>query len=120
LVGSVVTGGASMGRVKGSHAVVLITCGSREEAERIARGLVEAKLAACINIVGGVRSLFWWKGRVEEAEEALMIVKTRLDKLERLVEEVRSRHSYTVPEVVALPIVEGYEEYLKWLDESVE
>ena len=108
-----------MSKVKGSYAVALITCSSKEEAERIAKSLVEAKLAACVNIVTGVRSLFWWEGRVDETDEALMIVKTRLDKLERLVEEVKKLHSYAVPEVVALPIVEGLSDYLKWLDESL-
>lgn len=108
-----------MSRVRGSYVAVLITCASMEEAERLAKSLLEAKLAACINIARGVKSLFWWEGRVEEAEEALMIVKTRLDRLSELVKEVKARHSYTVPEVVALPIVAGLEDYLKWLDEAV-
>lgn len=109
-----------MSKVRGGYAVVLITCPSREEAERIARRLLEARAAACINIAPGLRSAFWWRGRVEEAEEVLMIVKTRLDRLERLVSEVRALHTYTVPEVIALPIVGGLEDYLKWLDESLE
>ncbi|MEM4699599.1 MAG: divalent-cation tolerance protein CutA [Candidatus Nezhaarchaeales archaeon] len=106
-------------RVRGGYALVMITCPSREEAERIAKRLVEARLAACINIVAGLRSLFWWRGRLEEAEEALMLVKTRMDKLERLASEVKALHSYEVPEIVALPIVGGLEDYLRWLDESL-
>ncbi len=103
----------------GTYIVVLVMTPSREEAEKIARRLLEEKLAACINIVGDVKSLFWWQGRIDEASEALMIIKTRLDLLEKLIETVRKLHSYTVPEIIALPIIAGHADYLKWIDESV-
>ncbi|RLF10924.1 MAG: divalent-cation tolerance protein CutA [Thermoprotei archaeon] len=105
--------------VKGSYIVALITCSSKEEAEKIAKRLLEAKVAACINVVADVKSRFWWEGRIDEADEALLIIKTRLDLFEELVKEVKALHSYTVPEIIALPIIEGYTGYLNWLDESV-
>ncbi len=103
----------------GTYIVVLVTTPSREEAEIISRKLLEEKLAACINVVDNVKSLFWWKGGIDEANEALMIIKTRLDLLEKLIETVRRLHSYTVPEIIALPIIAGHIDYLKWIDESV-
>ncbi len=102
------------------YVVVFITASSTEEAERIGRALVEKKLAACANVIGGVRSVYWWEGRVEEASEAMLVVKTRADKLNGLIDEARRLHSYEVPEIIALPIIHGLPEYLKWIDESVE
>jgi len=103
----------------GGWIVVLITTPSRDEAYKISRVLIEEKLAACINIVESVHSIFWWKGNIEESGEALMIVKTRIDKLNKLIETVKKHHSYTVPEIIALPIIAGNPDYLKWLDESI-
>lgn len=111
--------GCAVAKVRGAYALVMITCPSKEEAERVAKRLVEAKLAACVSVATGLRSFFWWKGRVEETEEVLMLVKTRLDELDRLASEVKALHSYEVPEVVALPIVGGLRDYLRWLDESL-
>lgn len=95
--------------------VVLSTCGSAEEAASIARALVERRLAACVNIVPGVRSVYRWKGAVEEAEEWLLIVKSSQALFERLEEELRKMHSYETPEIVALPVVAGSASYLEWL-----
>lgn len=103
----------------GGWLLVLITCSSREEAYRIAKHLVEKKLAACINIVDRIHSIYWWMGNVEEGDEALLIIKTRSDKFEAIVEEVRKLHSYQVPEIIGLPIMIGFEKYIKWLDESI-
>jgi len=103
----------------GTYALVLITCPSYEEGERIAKLLTDERLAACVNVVRGVKSFFWWEGKVETSDEVLLLIKTRLDLLERLVERVRKAHSYQVPEIVAIPIVYGYREYLKWIDGSV-
>ncbi|MDR5694216.1 MAG: divalent-cation tolerance protein CutA [Armatimonadota bacterium] len=109
------------GQAQGDHVnpyrVVLVTSGSREEAERLASSLVEEKLAACVNLVPGLSSIYWWKGEVERAEEILLVIKTRQDLLGSLVERVKSLHSYTVPEVIALPILGGNEEYLRWMEE---
>jgi len=96
------------------YTVVLITA-PRRDAEKIARHLLERRVAACVNIAD-VKSLYWWEGKIEEDEEALLIVKTSTDKLNDLVKEVRAVHPYQVPEVVALPIIGGYKEYLSWVE----
>jgi periplasmic divalent cation tolerance protein len=100
--------------------IVLVTCGSRREAEKIARSLVVARLAACVNIAGSpVRSIYRWKGRVENAKEFLVMIKTSRSRFAELRREVQRLHSYDVPEIVALPIVEGSREYLAWIQENI-
>lgn len=94
---------------------VLITAGSEAEAVTIARGLVEGRLAACANILGPVRSIYRWQGKVEDAPEILMVVKTRREHFGELMTRVKELHSYAVPEIIALPIVEGSADYLGWL-----
>jgi periplasmic divalent cation tolerance protein len=96
--------------------VVVITGGSEEEAHKIAELLVNEKKAACVNIVPRVDSLFRWKGRIESAPESLLLVKTRASLFSQVISLVKQVHSYEVPEIIALPIVGGSEEYLKWLD----
>jgi periplasmic divalent cation tolerance protein len=96
--------------------VVLIAAGSGEEARRIAELLVKEKKAACVNIVPGVDSLFRWQGKIDSARESLLLVKTRASLLSEIVSLVKGIHSYEVPEIIALPIVGGSEEYLRWLD----
>ena len=97
---------------------VLSTVGSAEEAGRIARHLVDRRVAACVNIIAGARSVYRWKGNIEEAEEWLLIIKTRGVLFEQLQAELKSVHSYEVPEIIALPVVEGYPPYLDWLTEE--
>jgi len=92
-----------------------ITCKDSEEAKTIGRILVEEKLAACINILKDVHSIYRWKGKIEEAEEAVLLAKTRADLVPKLIERVKELHSYDCPCVVALPITEGNEEYLEWV-----
>lgn len=96
--------------------VVLITAGSDEEAHEIAGLLVSEKKAACVNIVPAVDSLFCWAGEVDSARESLLVAKTRAALFPEIVDLVKRAHSYEVPEVIALPIIAGSEEYLKWLD----
>jgi periplasmic divalent cation tolerance protein len=96
--------------------VVLITTGIEEEAHKIAQLLVEQKKAACVNIVPRVNSLFWWEGELESAQESLMIVKTKASLFSEIVDLVKRAHNYEVPEIIALPIAAGNEDYLKWLD----
>jgi periplasmic divalent cation tolerance protein len=104
---------------RSGHIVVLITASSFDEARTIGRELVGGRLAACVNIAQGARSIFWWQGQVEEHDEALMVVKSRADLLPSMIETVKRLHSYTVPEVIALPIQGGSSDYLGWIDESV-
>jgi len=99
-----------------SSIVILITASSKEEARTLARDLVETRLAACANLLPGVQSLFHWNGKVEEAEEVLLILKSRAELFERIEARVRKLHSYEVPEIIALPILNGSAPYLAWID----
>ena len=99
--------------------VVLSTCASSEEAERIARTLVEKKLAACVNILPAVRSIYRWKGAIEDDQETLLLIKTSRALFGDLRVEIQKHHSYEVPEVIAVPIVDGSEGYLEWLDREL-
>lgn len=101
------------------YIVVFITSSNKEEAENIANKLVENKLAACVNIVDNVRSLFWWEAKLDSANEALMVVKSKKSHLSRIIKLVKSLHSYQVPEIIALPIIAGDKNYLNWLDGSL-
>ena len=101
------------------YIAVFITVPDRKEAEKIAHGLIKSKLAACVNMIGGVESLFRWEGKVDRAEEVLLIVKSRKSKFKKLMTFVKSVHSYSVPEIIALPITAGNKDYLTWIDESV-
>jgi periplasmic divalent cation tolerance protein len=98
--------------------IVLITAGSEKEARKIAELLVKEKKAACVNIVPGVDSLFRWKGKIDSARESLLLVKTRASLFPEIIRLVKETHSYEVPEIIALPIIGGSEEYLKWLDSA--
>jgi periplasmic divalent cation tolerance protein len=99
--------------------VALSTVGTAEDAERIARSLVERRLAACVNVVPGVVSIYRWKGGICRDEERLLVIKTRLERLPALREALVALHPYDVPELVALAVEAGHEPYLAWLDESV-
>lgn len=91
------------------------TCGSRDEAERIAGYLVEERLAACVNILPGIQSVYRWQGKLERAEEWLLLLKTTSEKSEALQTGLRHIHSYEVPELVLLPVSSGLPEYLAWV-----
>jgi len=103
---------------KNGYIVVLCTV-PKGKGEELARILVERKVAACINLIKGLRSIYWWKGKIEEDDEELLIIKTSkkmYGDLERLIKE---NHPYTVPEIIALPIISGNPDYLAWIDESL-
>ncbi len=102
----------------GDEVVVLITASSAEEAAKIGRALVEERLIACANIVGGVRSLFFWEGKLQDERETLMICKSTSLLMDRIIKRVKELHSYTVPEIIALPIVAGSKEYLEWVNKT--
>jgi periplasmic divalent cation tolerance protein len=100
--------------------LVLVTCGSAKEASLIAKTLVEARLAACGNVLEApVRSIYRWKGRVEAAKEYLLIIKTSRRRFPALAELVKHLHSYDVPEIIVLPIASGSADYLRWIGECV-
>ena len=100
--------------------VVYITAPSREEAEKIARHLLQEKTAACVNIVENIKSLFWWEGKVDEAGEFLLIAKTTPERFPQLEAAVKAVHSYDVPEIIALPVTAGSQAYLDWIKTSVQ
>ena len=104
---------------KNGHVVVLVTAKDMEEAQKIAKGLLQAKLIACANIVPQVQSLFWWQGKIDQANEVLLILKTQTKKIDEIITKVKSLHSYDVPEIIALPIAAEHKDYIKWIDESV-
>ena len=97
--------------------IVFITASSEEEAAKIARALLEARLAGCVNIIKNIRSIYSWQGKIEDEPEVLMIVKTQKSLFDSLTKKVEGLHSYKVPEIIVLPIVEGSKDYLKWLRE---
>ena len=99
--------------------VILSTCGDRDDAERLARALVDARVAACVNVVPGVRSFYRWKGAVEDSAECLLVIKSSRPLFGELRALLEKAHPYDVPEIVALPIVDGAPGYLGWLDESL-
>jgi periplasmic divalent cation tolerance protein len=99
--------------------LVLTTASSSDEARRIARALVERRLAACVNILPQIESVYRWKGKVEEAQEWLLIIKTTAAGFERVRDVIRELHSYELPECVCVSIEDGSPEYLKWIGEAV-
>ncbi len=99
--------------------VVLCTIGDAAAAEALARELVEARVAACVNLTGSVTSIYRWKGEIRRDDERLLVIKTSEERFEALREAILARHPYEVPEIVALPIVAGHAPYLAWLEESL-
>jgi periplasmic divalent cation tolerance protein len=100
--------------------VILVTVGSEAEAEMIAKAVVEEQLAACVNILSPMRSVYRWEGKVTDDREWLLLIKTRAERFAAVETRVKALHSYQVPEVIALPIMAGTEEYLRWLREETE
>jgi len=96
-------------------AVVLVTASGADEGSKITSLILEKRMAACVNILPKVSSLFWWQGKIDAADEVLLIIKTRASRVKDIVDAVKSVHSYTVPEVIALPIIAGNEGYLDWV-----
>ena len=99
--------------------VVFTTAGSTEEARRIADALVERRQAACVNIIKGVESIYRWKGKTEESQEWMLLIKTTAAAFEKVCKTIRELHSYELPECVAVSVAQGTAEYMKWVDESV-
>jgi len=98
------------------HIVVFITAADEEEAQLISHVLLKQRKAACINILPGVNSLFWWQGKIDSAQESLLVIKTRSVLLDGIIQLVKEIHSDDVPEIIALPIIGGNQDYLEWID----
>jgi len=98
------------------YCLALSTCPDEQSARRLANGLIAARLAACVNIVPGVVSIYPWKGQVETAEERLLVIKARRSGFDALRDYLRASHPYELPEIIAIPIVAGLPEYLAWID----
>ncbi len=101
------------------HIIVFVTVSSNEEAQKIADLLLKQKKAACINILSGVSSSFWWQGKIDAARESLLVIKTKASVLSKVIELVKAAHSYEVPEIIAMPILGGNADYLSWIDAEV-
>jgi len=101
-----------------SETITFVTCKDLKQAKGIARALVKERLAACVNVVPGVASIYAWEGKLEESREVLLVIKSRRSLSGRLTARVRTLHSYSVPEVVTVPIASGNPDYLKWVRES--
>ena len=101
------------------YIIVFVTASNKREAQKIAAGLIKQKLAACVNIIDKVDSLFFWEGKIQKAKESLLIIKSKKEKWGRLVKLIKSLHSYTVPEIIAIPIISGDKPYLGWIDATL-
>ena len=104
--------------MRSSHIVVLVTAKDKKEAVKISRGLLEAKLIACANIIDGIQSLFWWQGKIDSSREVLLVLKSKKVLFKKIVAKVRELHSYQTPEIIALPIVNGSDDYLDWVNST--
>jgi periplasmic divalent cation tolerance protein len=100
------------------YIVVFITTKNIREANKIAAKLVEGKLIACANVIKDVKSIFWWQGKVDKADEVLLVLKSKKSCFPKIVKTVKKLHSYEVPEIIALPIVDGNKDYLDWIKKS--
>ncbi len=101
------------------YIIVFITTKSKQEAETIAHSLLEKKLIACANIVEHIDSFFWWQKKIDSSREALLIAKSRKELFEQILAAVKEKHSYELPEIIAIPLINADEDYLKWIDESI-
>jgi periplasmic divalent cation tolerance protein len=106
-------------RKQGTHIVVFITARDMKQAQLISQTLIREKLAACSNMISGVTSFFSWEGKLDRAKEVLVILKTTQKVFSNIVTRVQQLHSYHVPEIIALPIIDGNQEYLRWISQTV-
>jgi periplasmic divalent cation tolerance protein len=101
------------------YIIVFVTTGSLEEANKIARKLIEDKAAACVNIIKGIDSIYWWKNKIETDQENLLIIKTSEEKYQQIEEIILENHSYENPEIISFQIRKGSEKYLSWITDSI-
>ncbi len=100
------------------YTVVFVTAANKKEARKIADGVVKEHLVACVNIVEKIKSIYRWQGKIEKSTEMLLIMKTKISLSKKLIKKVKSLHSYTVPEIIFLPIIDGNPDYLKWIEDE--
>jgi periplasmic divalent cation tolerance protein len=100
--------------------VVISTCGSEEEAVRVAKHLVDARIAACVNLIPKIRSIYRWQGKLEDTPEWMLVIKTSRPRFDALRDALAAAHSYEIPEIIALPIVDGSPDFLAWLDTELD
>jgi len=99
--------------------IVVFCTTPKDKGYEIAKKIIEEKLCACVNIIKDIKSIYWWKGNIEEDNEELLIIKTKKEALNDLIKSIKSIHPYTVPEIIALQIIDGNVDYLNWIDENV-
>jgi len=99
--------------------VVMITCSSKREANKVKKVLLEKRKVACVNIIPKVDSFFWWKGKIDSSLEVLLLAKTKKNMIKEIITLVKKIHSYEVPEIIALPIIGGNRDYLNWIEKEV-
>ncbi|KPL04632.1 MAG: hypothetical protein AMJ90_00255 [candidate division Zixibacteria bacterium SM23_73_2] len=98
------------------YMVVFITASTFDQAEKIGKALLEKKLVACVNIIKDIKSFFWWKGEISDEDEVLLMAKSKNDNFKKIEKETKKLHSYSVPEIIALPLISGSKEYLDWIE----
>ncbi|MCG2713249.1 MAG: divalent-cation tolerance protein CutA [Candidatus Omnitrophica bacterium] len=101
------------------YIVIFVTASSKKEAQKIGVSLIKQKLAACVNIIDKVDSVFFWAGKIDQSKESLLVIKSRKEKLPKIIKLVKSLHSYEVPEIIAIPIIAGDKSYLRWIDAAL-
>ncbi len=101
------------------YIVIFVTASNKKQAQKIAAGLIKARLAACVNIIDKINSIFFWESKIDQAKEVLLVIKSKKEKMPKIIKLVKSLHSYKVPEIIALPIIAGDKPYLRWIDASV-
>lgn len=105
--------------IDADYIIVMITCPSKREALKIKKVLLEERRVSCVNIIPGVNSFFWWKGKIDSAHEVLLLAKTKKKEFGGIVTVVKKIHKYEVPEIIALPIIDGDMAYLRWIEKTV-
>lgn len=98
------------------YQIILCTCPDRESAEKIARQLINDKIAACINILPGITSIYTWQGNIETEQEHLLLIKTRKDRFQAIEKSIQTSHPYEIPEIIAIPVENGLAEYMQWIE----
>ena len=101
------------------YIVIFVTASNKREAQKIAAGLIKQRLAACVNIMDKVDSVFFWEGKIQKTKESLLIIKSKKEKMSKVIKLVKSLHSYEVPEIIALPVIAGDKPYLRWIDAAL-